>query len=512
MRPLRPPTTFDPVVGRRFVLEVDRRLERIDRNILRAEWDLSVGASSEGSDRWQLRRAELLSDPDLLEWVRRALRRPWSAPIHRRLQLLERILLDARVEQLPEVVRLRGELQRRITEFRPRWKGRRVGRGVVDRIARESPRPRERQAAYYSLEPLHRPMEESLRRLVRLRNDGARALGFRSYAEMRLGFLGLTPSRLDELAEEAVVPARAQLKDLKASFEDAAGGRGWHPWDLPFARRLGVPLPERAFSRARMMERVLAAVGAWGFRTDRMRFRVVFHDLPSGGMTLAPDPPRDVRIQVHPAGGWMAYVVLFHEVGHAVHSASIRAPRHLLRWHENVPGFGAFHEGIGGLFEEIPCEPAWLERLPGIDPERARAFADRAHRTGAIDAAWHASWIRVEQALYRDPERDPMPASMRWTRRVFGYDAFDPLSFVDPFFVDLPVYAPNYLLAMLFGAQVRATLRRRFGDPVWPNRSVGPWLTRHWLAPGSTFDWLERLKETTGRGLGAAAFRAEFAH
>ena len=510
MSGLRAPSSVAESEGRTFLLELDRRLERLDREILVSEWNLSVGRSTRGSDQWQLKRARLLSDPQLLPWVRAALRTPWPPLLRRRLELLERILLDARVEQQPDVVQLRGVLQRKIVSFRPRWKGKRVGRDVLHRVLRESESASERRAAFYALEELHRALEEDLRRLIRQRNEYARALGFRTFAEMRLGFAGLSVSRLSELVESVTVPARSQLRVLREKYRDSQRDGGWHPWDLAYARQRRTPLPSRSFPRVQMLPRILAAVRQWGFPVDRMKFHVVFHDLPAGGLTLAPDPPSDVRIQVHPGGGWMAYVVMFHEVGHAVHSASIRAPRHLLRWHENVPGFGAFHEGIGGLFEEIPTDVNWLATVPGISAARAEEFATSAKRTGAIDAAWHASWFRVEQSLYRDPERDPMPEAVRFTRRVFGYDAYPAPSFVDSFFVELPVYAPNYLLATLFDHQIRRSLREIVGDPFWPNRRTGPWLTRQWMAPGSTFDWIPRVKEVTGRPFGAEAFRAYF--
>jgi hypothetical protein len=260
-----------------------------------------------------------------------------------------------------------------------------------------------------------------------------------------------------------------------------------------------------------MLPRILRAVREWGFPTERMHFRTVFHDIPAGGLTLAPDPPRDVRILVHPRGGWSSYMVMFHEVGHAVHSASIRSPRHLLRWSENVPGFGAFHEGIAGLFEGIPGRREWLRTVPGLERKAGERFADREKATGPVDAAYHAVWLRTEQRLYENPRRDPMPEVARFERRVFGFDEYPPLSFVDSFFVEDPVYASNYLLAMLFEAQLTQTLRKLFGEPLWPNRKVGPCLVRHWFAPGSFIDWVPHLKEVTGRPFGVAAFREQLA-
>ena len=509
MAALHPPPTKRARDVERFVLALDRRLETVDRAILVADWDLQSGRSTEGTARWQGKRAALLSDPGLLDWVRSA--REGRAPflIRRRLELLERILLDTRVEQHPEVVRRRSELQQRIVSFRPRWKGRRVNRAVIWQVSRTSPRAADRRAAYYALEPLYRPLEEALQQLIAVRNERARALGFRTFAEMRLGFQGLTPERLAELVTTAARTARPRIRELRESFEDATGQRGWHPWDLNFARHRRVPLPDRLFPRRAMLPRVLDAVGQWGFRVERMRFRVVFHDLPSGGLTLAPDPPKDVRILVHPQGGWLPYSVMFHEVGHAVHSASIRAPRHLLRWHENIPGFGAFHEGIGGLFELIPSRVEWLSAQPGVGRRRAEAFAARARDASLLDAGWLAGWIRIEQELYRRPDRDPMPGIARFEREVFGYDAYPTTSFVDSFFVDDPTYCANYLLAILFGRQLTRELRTLFGEPVWPNARVGPWLTEHWFAPGSLYDWIPRIQEITGRPFGADALRED---
>ena len=504
------PSTARPRDVARFVGTLDRRLEHVDREILLADWNLQVGRSRKGSERWQLQRARLLSDERLLPWVRSALRRSTTPPVHRRLELLERILLDAQVEQSPEVVRLRSRMSERIITFRPRWKGRRVNRATIFEVEQKGPNESDRRAAFYALDPLHRPLEGLLQELVELRNERARELGYRTMAAMRHSFDHLTPERVRSLAETAGRLARPALRELREKYQEATDRACWHPWDFLYARELQAPLPDRWFPRREMMPRILKAVREWGIRTDRMRFRLVYHDTPFGGLTLAPDPPTDVRILVHPQGGWVRYMVLFHEVGHAVQSASVRAPGHLLRWHENIPGFGAYHEGIGGLFEDIPNSLEWLTTMPRVERKRAEQFARLQKDANLIWAAWHGCWIRTEQLLYERPGRDPTAEAQRYERTVFGYDEYPCRSFVDTFFVDSPIYASNYLLAILFGRQLSRTLRDLFGDPLWPNRRVGPWLIRNWFAPGSLVDWLPHLKELTGRPFGAEAFAKAF--
>jgi hypothetical protein len=418
--------------------------------------------------------------------------------------------VDTQVEQHPEVVRARSALERRAVAFRPIWKGKRVNRAVIARTIREDPDPANRRRAYYALDPLYRPMEGALRDLVRIRNERSRALGYRTFAELRLGHQGLTPARIEALGEAVTRPASAHLRSMadRARSDDPAAG--WHPWDLRYQQHLRASLPTALFPLPSMLPTILRAVRAWGFRTERMRFRVVFHDLTAGGLTLAPDPPRDVRILVHPQPGWHAYRVMFHEVGHAVQSASIRAPRHLLRWHENVPGFGGFHEGIGHLFEEVASSERWLSTQRGISPEQARAFATVYRDDDLVGAANLTHWIRIEQALYRNPERDPMPEAHRFERRLYGYDDYPPRTFADSFYIDAPSYAPNYLLATLFQYQLAGALRERFGEPLWPNPRVGPWLTTEWFAPGSLYDWVPRIRELTGHEFGARDFQDAF--
>lgn len=381
---------------------------------------------------------------------------------------------------------------------------------MLYRAVREDPCSKSRRHAYYALEPLYQHLEDSLCELIRTRNERARVQGYRTYADMRLGFEGFTPARLEELAEATLVPAPGRIRALRDTVGTGVGQSGLYPWDLTHLQWKRASIPGRYFPQRPMLPTVLSAIRLWGFRTDLMRFRIDFHDIPMRGLTLALDPPRDIRIVVHPQRGWEAYRVMFHELGHAVHAASIKAPSHLLRLPENLPGFGGFCEGIGGLFSEIAKDAGWLASRPGVTPRRAESFVSSCRDSDLIDAASIVSRTCVEQALYRKPDRNPVHDIQRIERRVLGYDAFPPLSFVDSLLVDWPLSVPNYLLATLFHYQLARTLRGLFEGPLWPNAKVGPWLTRTWFAPGSLYDWAPRVREVTGSAFGAQDFQAAF--
>ena len=491
----------------RFTDTLERRLEPLDRAILLAEWRLATGRSRTGAGPWQERRHRVLSAPEVLESVRRFREEGHGGRLERRLALLERATLESRIEQDPAIVRIRSRLQSRVAAFRPLWHGRRVNRVVLWRVLRNSANREERRAAYYAQDPVYRAVERELRALVGLRNAKAREFGFRSYPEYRLSFDRLSVARLEELLESALRYVPAEMRRIRSGFEDATGERDFYPWDVNYARERAGGLPEASFPPETMLPSILRGVRAWGIPSSALRFRVTRHDIPSGGLCLAPSPPRDVRVVIHPGrGGWEDYMVLFHEVGHAVHSASIRAPTHLLRWHEGLPGFGGFHEGIGEVFAEIAQTGSWLHTRPGLPTDAVHRFVAEHRRSRLRDVGWLGEWIRRELGLYLRPGQDPGRRTDQYQRGVLGMDASPPTSFADSFYIEAPVYGTSYLIANLLCPQLLAAALGEAGGPLWPNRKVGPWFVRHWFREGSAFDWLPRVREVTGQPFGAGAF------
>jgi hypothetical protein len=496
--------------ARRFIDDLERKLAPLDRNILLAEWRLVTGRSMRGSAAHQTRRHQLLSSPGTLGRIRHLREVSPPGPLQRRLELAERAVLESEIEQTAEIVQRRARLQQAIAGYRPRWHGRRTGRAIVRAVLRTSEDRRERERAFYSEEPLYRPIEADLVSLVAARNERANELGYRSFPEYRLSMEGFTVPGLEALMEDALRFVPREMRRRRDQFEDRTHERGWYPWDLRFAEEQERRLPDTAFPGGTMFPAIVAGIRRWGFPPSAFHFRVDRHDLAVGGLCLAPDPPKDVRIVVQPAGGWSQYRVLFHEVGHAMSSRSIRQPTsHLLRWHEGIPGFAGLAEGEGRFFEQIASSERWLRERTGLPSEVREAAIRNEQRAPLQTLAWLAGWVQQELTLYLHPDRDPVEPGVRFARRLFGYDRYRGLSFANSFVVEAPLYSPSYVYAELLRPALTASLLEEVGGELWPNAHVGPWLVRHWLRDGSSFDWWTRLRELTGRPFGAEPFNAE---
>lgn len=503
--PARPTRTAD----REFLDDLEGRLAPLDRAILLGEWKQAVGRATDLAPI-QTARARLLAPPVVLERVRAARSRSEPGSYGRRLELLERVVLECRIEQAPEIVARREPLEVRMARFRPRWHGRRVGRAVPRKAITEDPDRGERERAWRAEDALYRPMEDDLRRLVEDRTARVRELGFRSLPEYRLRFEGLSVGRMRELIETALRYVRPEMRRQRDLFEDRFHERGWFPWDRWYLNRQEGQLPDSAFPGRTLLAEVTQSLRRWGFPPSAFRFRVDRHDLSEGGLCLAPDPPRDVRIVVHPATSWFSTIALFHEVGHALASRSIRPTlSHLLRWHEHVPGFAGAAEGQGRFFEQLAISETWLRSRPWIRPEIIDPAVATARRFPLSAIGSLASWVLPELDLYEHPGRDPSEASVRVARSIFGFDDFEPRSFADGFWIRGPCYSVSYVIAELLRPIHNRAVLEHVGGDLWPNPKVGPWFARTWFRDGSAYDWWTRLREVTGRPFDARPFNEE---
>ena len=486
--------------------DIELKLSKFDHSILLIDWRLYAGRTKHDAESWVHARARFLRDEKLRRWTDRARDRiDPLIPMGRRLELLNRLSLDAVSEQHPSIVRRRSRLQRRILAFRPRFRGQRVDRARINDELRDNPSPRRREEAYRAEDELWDKIEDDLLELVRARNARARALGYRDFPTLRLSFEGLRVKELQGLCDSAVRPLAGRIRQLRDEFLTRADQGEWFPWDLRFAQERSGSLPKRVFPGRTLFSTVRSALRQWGLPVDRMAIRFTQHDIPWGGLTFPVRIPTDVRILMPSKGGWERYMVCFHEMGHAVHFSSIREKEYLLKSPD--VGFAGLFEGIGDLFEEISLDPRWLRSRRGLTPRSVEGFRTGRALEHLLRAATMSDWVATELDLYQHPTVDPSYRSTARLREVFGFGRYAPRSILRLAYVTHPVYAQSYLLSLLFRKQMVRAISEQVGGPLWPNPSVGPWLETNWFAPGGLYDWIPRVQDVTGRPLGVQAFQ-----
>ena len=464
---------------------------------------------------------------------------PLSDPLlERQLVLLHH---DHRARQLaPEMiehqVQIEKSLESRFNRFRAELDGRTVTDNELVDVLRDSNDAPLRQRAWEASKQIGREVEADLVTLVRLRNEGARSLGFANYYSMALELDELDEAELFQLfddLERETTPLWREYKgeldrQLAARFGISADAlRPWHYAD-PFFQE--APPADVSLDRfyagqdvVALTERYFAAVG---FPIADTLQRSDLFERPGKcqhAFCMSLDRANDVRVlcNVRPTERWMG--TMLHEIGHAVYDLNVdRSLPWLLRTQAHV----LTTEASAMLFGRLSRNPVWLREWAGADPSdlasHAEAVARAVRRQLLVQTRWEMVMVHMERALYRDPEQDlrtlwwDLVERFQWVKRPEARHEPDWAAKIH--FSVAPAYYHNYQLGEMLASQLQDHLLRHVlggGPGVWEryvrSPQVAEFLAREFYAPGRRWDWRELTTRATGRPLESRPFVDELA-
>jgi hypothetical protein len=243
-------------------------------------------------------------------------------------------------------------------------------------------------------------------------------------------------------------------------------------YHVAYLRRLS-PLAD-VYTKERSVPICLDTLSALGFDLAADgRIRLDLDDRPQKNpraCVIASDPPQVVHLITRAQGGLHDYQGFLHEAGHALHYAGCDPAlpytfRRLARDH-------ALTEIYSFLLESVTREPGWHAEHFGLSADEAE---DRAEATRFLDVLLfrrYAAKLEYELALWADlenaPEYAPVYAERLRAATGFRYRPDAYLADMDDGF-----YSADYLRAWIRSAQLRAHLRRQFGEDWWRTPAVG---------------------------------------
>src|SRR5262245_43554832 len=304
--------------------------------------------------------------------------------LRRQLTLL---VNDYRAHQIPparieEVVRLEKSLENRFNRFRATLEDRQVSDNQLREILRTSDDAALRRRAWEAAKQIGSEVSADLLRLVHLRNQAARDLGFANYYSMMLELDELDERELFQLLHDLDSGTRALFERYKGELDarlaerfgcDRTELRPWHYSD-PFFQE--APAAEVALDRYfedRSLEDLTARFfGALGFPVEDLLARSDLYERPGKSQhafCLSMDRGTDVRVlcNLRPNEHWMG--TMLHEFGHAVFDKSIDPSLpYLLR----IPAHILVTEASAMLFGRLSKNAAWLIRYAQVPDDEAR--------------------------------------------------------------------------------------------------------------------------------------------
>jgi len=508
-----------------------------------ADWEAATTGKSEAYDKagqLRLKIRQVYSDANDYAYLKSVqvsgqVRDPLLA---RQLDVLVYAYMENQINPnlLKEIVDLGTKIEERFSTHRADLDGQKVTDNQIKEILKTETDSAKRELAWLASKQVGQVVAADLVRLVKLRNQAARKLGFNNYHTLSLTVGEQDVNELDRIFGELYELTKepfAKLKDeIDASLArrygiEAAQMRPWHYQDPFFQETPAIyDLDLDVFYKGRDVKQLAVAFyDGIGLPVEAILTRSDLYERDGKNphaFCTDMDREGDVRILCNLKNDQYWMDTILHELGHGVYDKylDMNTP-YLLR----QPAHTFTTEAIAMLFGRLSGDPAWMQQMLGLtDAQRhevATVSSSYARMRQLIFARWDMVMYHFEKQLYADPDQDlnrlwwDLVERYQLVRRPDGRDQPDWAAKIH--FTIAPCYYHNYMLGELLASQlhhviVTEALGQSQGAQVSyvGQRPVGQFLKKKVFEPGDVYRWDEMIRRATGEPLTAKYFVSQF--
>ncbi|OHB82292.1 MAG: hypothetical protein A2Z38_04835 [Planctomycetes bacterium RBG_19FT_COMBO_48_8] len=527
----------------RFIEAHVAKVEPLTKEANLAYWDATTTGKTEYYDRFselQLEISRLYNNPQDFAFIKdiKESGRIKNARLARQLDKLYYAYLPNQVEPelLEDIVGLDGKIQEKYSSFRGTMDGKKVTMSDIYNILTTEKDCRKRELAWKASKQVGDVIAGDLIRLVKLRNEAARKVGFDNYHTLTI-VTGRQNVKefdriFDELCELTTEPFSRLKNELDVILADSYGIAAgdlmpWHYHD-PFFQRTPLVYDQdldfyyKDKDVRELAEKYYAGVGlpvddilAKSDLYDREgKYPHAFsHDIDRRG---------DVRIlcNLQNTERWMETIL--HELGHAIYSKyHDRNEPWLLR----EPAHSLTTEAIAMFFGRLSRNSAWMQEMLDLSEKQRLEIQEVSSKYLRFQQVLFARWALVmynfEKQLYANPDQD---LNNLWWRLVEKYQLIKrPPGAVDAgwasklHFTSAPCYYHNYMMGELLASQlhhhvVHKVFKLKSDRDVSyvGEKMLGDYLREKVFGPGALYRWNDMIKRATGERLTPKYFVEQF--
>jgi len=531
----------DDARARQFIAGHESRIRPLEKELSLAWWTANVSGKDEdfkAKEQAQNKLDEALADKatfaELKALKQLKLRDPLMA---RQIAVLYLMYLEKQVpdELLKKITSKANAIEQAFNVFRAKVDNKAMTDSEVRKVLKESKDSARRKAVWEASKAVGAAVEKDLLELVGLRNEAARALGFKDYHVLQLYLNEQTQEQVlrlfDQLDTLTREPFRRAKADIDASLAKNCGIsvddlRPWHYHDPFFQEPPAIYDTDldAVYAGVDILKLCQEYYAGIGLPIDDVIARSDLYEKPGKSphaFCTDIDREGDVRVlaNIVPNEYWMN--TMLHELGHSVYSSK-NIPRtvpYVLRTEAHI----LTTEGVAMLFERPAKSADWLQKM-GVtvpDPKGFNQTGERMLRDQLlIFSRWCQVMLRFEKELYSNPNQDlsklwwDLVEKYQLVKRPEGRNAPDYASKVH--IVVAPAYYHNYMMGQLFASQVHRAIARKVlnADPNTAlyvgHTRVGEFMKERVFLPGKTMTWNALTRYATGEELNAKAFAADF--
>jgi peptidyl-dipeptidase A len=459
--------------------------------------------------------------------------------LNRELEVLYLRFLANQVDtaKLNAVNALQNQIEQKYGNFRAEVNGKKLTDNEIEDILVKSTNSEELKAAYLAHKKIGTIVDKDIIRLVKMRNEIARELGFKNYHDMSLKLSEQNPEEISTLFDEL----DNLTKDSFAKEKDKM--------DEYFAKRYNISkdklMPWHYQNRFFQEAPKIYNVDLDSYYKDKDLVKLVGDyyrgmDMPIDSMIKKSDlfekPGKnqhafcndmdnegDVRVlaNVVPSEKWMN--TLLHEFGHSAYDRYIDNKN--LPFILRDPAHTFTTEAIAEMFGRFSSNADWMKDMEVISPEEADKIRDVAFSSLRLQQLVFSRWVQVmykfEKSMYENPDQD---LNKLWWDLVEKYQLLKkPEGRNEPDWASkihiatFPCYYHNYLLGELLGSQLFYYMTKNilksedYKTQSFVNKpEIGKYLIDKVFMPGSRYKWNDMIEKATGEKLTPKYYAKQF--
>ena len=377
---------------------------------------------------------------------------------------------------------------------------------------------------------------DDLVKLVKMRNESARMLGFPDFYKMSLELNEQNHEDLDILFDELDVLTRDKFIELKDDVDNYLADRLsiskddlmiWHYQDKYFQQgpRFYDVEYDELFKDVNIEYVCRNYFDSINLNIDDIIAASDLYERKNKyqhAYCTEIDRDGDIRIlcNIKPNHKWMNAIL--HESGHAAYDKYVdRSLPWVMRRYSHL----FTTESIALLFGHMTYKPAWLAENLNLGNEEVEKIGDKAFKTLMLEQMTFSRWAQVmyrfERMMYENPDQDlnklwwDMVEKYQMIKRPENRDMPDWASKIH--LALYPAYYHNYILGELLASQlyyhiVTEVLGQAYNndESFTSRKEVGEFLKQEFFFHGAGLHWNDLIKSATGEYLSPKYYAKQF--
>ncbi len=526
-----------------FITEHVEKIKPMEKEANLAYWDAATSGKTEDYDKVSILTLELrqvYSDPCDFTSLKKAkesgqVKDPILA---RQLDMLYDAYLENQIEPelLRQIVELNTEIEKNFSTFRGTIEGEKVTDNQIKEILKTETDSSKREKAWLASKQVGAEVSDKIIKLVKLRNQAARKLGFDNFHTLSLTTAEQDVKELDKIFNELYELTNEPFAKLKAELDakladncgiDAAELMPWHYHDpffqeTPLVYDLDLDIYYQDKDLKELATKFYAGIG---LPVESILANSDLYEREGKNphaFSTDIDRQGDVRILCNLKNNETWMETILHELGHATYD----------KWHGDdvpyilrEPAHIFTTEAVAMFFGRLSRNPAWMQQMLELS-DRQRAEIEKvglkyAQLKQLIFARWAMVMYDFEKQLYANPDQD---LNRLWWRMVEKYQFVKcPLGRDNPdwaakiHFSIAPCYYHNYMLGELLASQMHHYLVHKIlkldsdeNVSYVGQKKVGDFMSEKIYKVSAVYHWNRMIERATGEPLTPKYFVAEF--